>query len=87
VHILGLKTLGASGIKMYPNPATTQLQIASPAAIRSLEIFSMQGARVIGVTPNASRFNVELSSLSKGMYLVRMSNSAGETFTEQLSVQ
>jgi hypothetical protein len=87
VHILGMKSLGASGIKMFPNPATTELHIASPAAISSLEIFSMQGARVMRVAPAATSFSVSLSSLSKGMYLVRVSNSLGETFTEQLSVQ
>lgn len=56
-----------TNVSLYPNPASSQIQIASDEEILMVEIFSLNGEKV--VTANAKLINIQ--SLASGCYLVK----------------
>ncbi|HLA55806.1 MAG TPA: T9SS type A sorting domain-containing protein [Flavobacterium sp.] len=68
-------------IGVYPNPCTSQLNIvaANNIEISSVTVFSMTGQKVL--ESNALTLNV--SSLSKGIYLVKATSASGKSFMQK----
>jgi hypothetical protein len=88
-------TLGAdvSGINspmitkgsVYPNPADGVVYINSPEAIEKIEIYSSTGALVLSQPfSGVNDAELDVSSLSKGYYMVRISTTASGTLIEKL---
>lgn len=61
-------------VRLYPNPATTQLslQLPSNAAVSQIEIFDMKGSSVLQ-SPSVSTLKV--AELPKGQYTLRVSTT------------
>lgn len=60
-------------LKFYPNPVTNNLTISSPSeTIESIEIFNMLGVSIYKSKINLNQKNVDLSYLSKGVYLSKI---------------
>ena len=74
------KNLKAS---MYPNPASDHFTIEMENEVKSVEIFSLQGQKVL----TSKNKNVDVSSLSKGMYLVRIEDVDNAVATKKLMVE
>lgn len=74
------KNLKAS---IYPNPASNNFTIEIENAIKSVEIYSLQGQKVLTVTSK----NVNVSNLSKGIYLVRIQDENNAVTTQKLMVE
>lgn len=65
-------------VSVYPNPATTQVNISAAATISSIEVMSMTGAvvyRDANVNSNEYRLNVE--KLVPGVYFIHMNSVQG----------
>ena len=62
-----------SSINLYPNPATTQLNIVSSAAISKVDIYDQTGRMVMTTTGNNEK-NIEINTraLSAGIYVSRI---------------
>jgi hypothetical protein len=71
--ISNVKSLKAS---IYPNPVGEMLNISSEETISKVEIFSQLGQLVLS-SANAQHINV--SQLSKGVYLAHIKSEGGET--------
>jgi hypothetical protein len=71
------KNLKAS---IYPNPAADNFTIQIENEIKSVEVYSLQGQKVL--TDNKKQINV--SGLSKGMYMVRIEDENGGIATQKL---
>jgi hypothetical protein len=71
-------------LKIYPNPASAQIQITNYQFRKGdkIEIFDWTGKlqKSISITNHQSSFNLDISSLSQGMYLVSV-NSTTSKFT------
>ncbi|MEN8157406.1 MAG: T9SS type A sorting domain-containing protein [Bacteroidota bacterium] len=82
---LGIKEFGEDytpEFKLYPNPVRDMLTIHAPERIESVEVYSITGAKQILQTVSGdSTVQIDLSALSEGIYLVRLSTSRG-TATE-----
>lgn len=84
--MIKLPTLGTSNVKsdlattIYPNPVKDVAQIKSTEKIESVEIFNLVGQKVFAgkVTDN----QVNLSGLSKGVYIVTTKSKNGVTTTK-----
>ena len=74
------KNLKAS---MYPNPTTDTFTIEMENEVKSVEIFSLQGQKVL----TSKNKNVNVSGLSKGMYLVRIEDVDNAVATKKLMVE
>mgnify|MGYP003601147020 FL=1 len=73
----------ANNFKIFPNPATDTFTIETENDIKSVEIYSIQGQKVL--TSNSK--NIDVSNLSKGMYMVRIEDSNNAIATQKLVVK
>ena len=67
-------------ISLYPNPAHEVLNISSTNSITRIEVYDMQG-RNVASNYNASNVNVE--SLVKGVYIVKVMQENGSVVAKQ----
>lgn len=56
-------------LMMYPNPTQDSITFSSEKSIDFIEIYAFNGQKLIGVKPNSLQFNLDVSQLSKGVYL------------------
>ena len=68
---------------LYPNPATNIVNIELATELKSIEIYSLQGQKVLSSNKN----QVDVSTLSKGMYLVRVEDVENGVSTQKLIVE
>jgi len=68
-------------VSLFPNPATSEFTIAlDQETIDQISMYNLQGQLV--KTSTTDRVNV--SELSKGIYLVKVVTTSGATATKQL---
>ncbi|MBT8257530.1 MAG: carbohydrate-binding protein [Bacteroidia bacterium] len=76
VTTLGIEDPEFEGLKIYPNPVTNKLYIKSNSIhLTKVEIFTLLGQKVMDVRSDLNA--IDLTNLSKGMYLVKLLNSDG----------
>ena len=68
---------------LYPNPATNLVNIDLATELKSVEIYSLLGHKVLSSDKN----QVDVSGLSKGMYMVRVEDVEGSVSTQKLVVE
>lgn len=68
---------------IYPNPTADSFNIEMESEIKSVEIYSLQGQKVLTATDK----NVNVSNLSKGIYLVRIEDENNAVSTQKLIVK
>ncbi len=69
--------------KIYPNPTSDNFTIEMENEIKLVEIYSLQGQKVL--TSNSK--NIDVSNVSKGMYLVRIEDENNAVSTQKLIVK
>lgn len=74
-----------SQFNVYPNPATTQVNIASAVSNGQIEIFNITGKRVLSKNLTLGDNNLNVSSLVSGVYLARISAN-GKIETKKLII-
>lgn len=79
-NFFNTKNLKAS---IYPNPTSDTFTVEMENEVKSVEIYSLQGHKVM--TSNTK--NVNVSSLSKGMYLVRIEDENNAVATQKLIIK
>lgn len=86
-YSLDLTTLGTgeisnnlSEISLYPNPTSGILNIESKSEIRNVALFDLSGRKISEF--NSSQINI--SSLPKGIYLIKISTKDGKTTTKKV---
>lgn len=81
----GVATVNGDAVfKLYPNPADTQIILEHGYAIRSIELFDMQGALI--ATPHFSDSSVDVSSILAGAYTMRITFSSGQTRIQRVMI-
>lgn len=63
--------------KVYPNPVTDVVTIDSQVKVKSINIFDIAGRSVLNSDANSTKFNVNLSRLSPGTYIVTANTENG----------
>lgn len=64
-------------ILIYPNPAFDHICINAPAADgTTIQIFSVQGVKILESTITSSDPEIDISQLSPGMYVIRINEQA-----------
>jgi hypothetical protein len=68
---------------IYPNPTSDNFTIEMENEVKSVEIYSIQGQKVMSATSK----NVNVSNLSKGMYLVRIEDENNAVATQKVVIE
>ncbi|MGX7666176.1 T9SS type A sorting domain-containing protein [Flavobacterium pedocola] len=63
--------------KVYPNPVKDMLNVSYISEISSVEIFNMLGQKVTAKALNATQGQIDMSGLSSGTYIVKVSSQEG----------
>jgi len=67
-------------VAMYPNPVNDVLNIEIENEIKSIEIYNIQGQKVL----QSSNKQIETNSLNSGIYMVRVEDVNGAVATQKL---
>lgn len=70
-------------VSLYPNPTNGILNIDMTTEIQSIEIYSIQGQKVL----NATQKQVNVSHLASGMYLIRIQDGSNVVATKKFMKQ
>lgn len=76
--VLGVSENELEGFVYYPNPVKSELNLSSKANIDQVLIFNLMGQQVFSEKMNTSNKTINISNLSKGLY-VMMVTSEGNT--------
>jgi hypothetical protein len=63
-----------ASFKYYPNPVTDILTVSYSNAISDVVIYNLLGQQVLSVKPNATQTQVDLSGLTAGTYMVKVTS-------------
>jgi photosystem II stability/assembly factor-like uncharacterized protein len=73
----------SSNIKIYPNPASTYVQIESKKLIgESIKIIDITGKTIINVVAGKAKQSVDISNLPKGVYFIKVKTQIQEFVKE-----
>ena len=61
-----------TNFKIFPNPITDLLNIESAAVIDEIQVYDMLGNEVLSSSPDAVSPSIDMSTLSSGLYLVKV---------------
>lgn len=85
---LSAESLSKPGFEIYPNPATSFVQIMTPNPdFRFGEIRDLTGKLLVSFDITGSNLNVDVSGLSAGIYLVRLEGTEGGVAVQKLMVE
>ena len=74
------------GFVMYPNPATDVINLRSADQIEGVSLYNILGQQVISSTVNATEAQVDVSALSTGTYIMKVTVN-GELGTYKVIVE
>ena len=66
---------------LYPNPAQNQIQIAinqQGAMVKQIIVYNISGKEILRRNTNNYLVNIDISSLAKGVYIVKVESSLGD---------
>lgn len=77
-----VKDVSFYNIDVYPNPASNVINVRSEFTIDNLSIFDLMGRTVKQQISSNKEFSLDVSDLSKGIYLVKLSSGDKEAVTK-----
>lgn len=84
VYNLSNENFERNQLKVYPNPVSNQLYVESQvSAIEHLQIFDVSGKNVMEVIYQENQL-IDVSTLTKGLYFVKIETVDGSSFTKKL---
>ena len=72
-----------SNLSVFPNPAVNQLTVTSEKTLNNVELLDALGRTVLTQTSNANRFQLDLSQIPSGIYLLRATDGE-RMFTQKV---
>lgn len=77
-----VKDISFYNIDVYPNPASNVINVRSEFTIDNLSVLDLTGRTVKQQISNNKEFSLDVSDLSKGIYLVKLSSGDKEAVTK-----
>ncbi|MEP4094379.1 T9SS type A sorting domain-containing protein [Reichenbachiella sp.] len=72
-----------SKVNLYPNPASHFMKITSIGQVMSAQVYDINGAVHKGIAFDSKESTVDISSLSKGIYVILITTDKGEAYTRK----
>lgn len=76
--VLGMNNLEELGVRVYPNPTNGQINIDAAEKLEMIEVFDMMGHTML-VSPSADNSQLDITSLTNGMYILKARLTDGRT--------
>lgn len=83
---IGMKEKDSRNLTIYPNPATTQVEVSVPGYPATLSVVSMVGTSVLTQPITSSRITLDVTSLQSGIYIVKI-EAPTITYTKKLIIK
>lgn len=64
-------------VKLFPNPAATQVSITAQSLITSIQLFDVQGRLLEAFSPKMQEATLDVSGRTKGIYFVKVMTGSG----------
>jgi hypothetical protein len=80
-NVLSINDIEDLSFILYPNPAINQINIQSKSNIENLSIIDLMGRTVKQQIPNSNESSLDVSDLSRGIYLVKLNFGEKEAVT------
>lgn len=77
---LGTNETGLKEINIYPNPTSDYIYISGNKKINTLELYNVNGQKVLQSKGNT----IDISSLTKGVYILKTFTENNEVFTNKI---
>jgi len=78
VDVLGIEEVSALDIVVFPNPASTRINIQSSSTIEAVEIWNTLGQQLNTLQISANKKQIDISALASGLYFMKISTGDGE---------
>jgi len=62
---------------IYPNPASTFINLSSPTRIEYIEVFNSLGVHILTLYPENKNTQIDLSGLQNGFYIIKAKTDTG----------
>lgn len=82
-----VKTLSASKIRIYPNPADDFIDINVQTGIAKVEILSITGQSILNENFTSTKVKVNIKTLDSGMYFIKVTDFTGRKAAKRLLVK
>lgn len=69
--LLGVSNFEATKVKLYPNPASSNITLEAVEAIEKVSVYNMLGQEILSVSPNKEIASIDVASLQLGVYIVK----------------
>lgn len=81
IQTVGLKnaTTNSNAVTLYPNPATSHVQVQSPVSMQAIYVYDITGKQLLHHTPHTTADELNLSELNTGMYTIHVVTETGTT--------
>jgi hypothetical protein len=66
-------------VNVYPSPAVTDITVTSANTIAGVELYNLQGQKLLKQTPQATQATISLANLPAGIYLLQIAGETGIT--------
>lgn len=66
--------INSQEVSIFPNPAKDILSISSLNNMDKITVFSLSGKEIFSVSPGSQLYNLDISKLSQGLYLLHIKN-------------
>lgn len=84
--VSGYKDLTSAHFQVYPNPVINKLNINSAGLISDVNLVDITGKTIMKIQDvNQQRVQIDMSKLSRGLYVIHLTTIEGETFTGKVS--
>ena len=77
INLTGIESNAMDKTSIYPNPASDFINIESPIAVESVEVYNLIGIKVMSVNPSDSAHRLNIQTLPAGVYLIKVKSTAG----------
>lgn len=84
-NTLGLEDISKNSITVYPNPVKDVLTIEANTALKRIMVYSIDGSKVLTVK-NIKNNSIDLSTLTSGMYLLKIETNKGSEFKKLIKI-
>ncbi len=74
---LAVAHIKSAVVKVFPNPASEQLNVTCETEMRRVTLCNALGQQVLRVTPNAPQAELQVAGLPRGLYLLKVETVAG----------
>ncbi len=81
---VNVKMVSSSSIDIFPNPARGNVTIKYDTAPYTIHVHNSNGIMVYTGTSDNESFSIDLSHFSRGMYIVRVTDTRNRMFVEKL---